>query len=107
MKGRLMTSYRWPVPASFFGMVLGIVGLGNCWRSASELWGWAYTFATAACALAGMRFLERGLRGPIEWLSPAIFVIANLVVGTIFLRTIWLLVRGRLFPATPPVPTPV
>ena len=68
---------------------------------------WAYTFATAACALAGLRFLERGLRGPIEWLSPAIFVIANLVVGTIFLRTMWLLVRGRLLPATPPVPAPV
>ena len=33
-----MTSYRWPVSASFFGMVLGIVGLGNCWRSAPELW---------------------------------------------------------------------
>jgi tellurite resistance protein len=29
---------------------------------------WAYTFGTAACALAGLRFLERGLRGPIEWM---------------------------------------
>jgi len=67
---------------------------------------WAYTFATAACALAGLRFLERGLRGPIEWLAPAIFVIANVVIGTIFMRTLWLLLRGRLLPVTPPVAAP-
>jgi tellurite resistance protein len=28
-----------PIPASFFGMVLGIVGLGSAWRAASALWG--------------------------------------------------------------------
>src|SRR5437868_9747748 len=67
---------------------------------------WAYTFATAACALAGLRLLERGLRGPIEWLAPAIFVIANVVIGTIFMRTLWLLLRGRLLPVTPPVAAP-
>src|SRR5579883_1417930 len=26
------------IPASFFGMILGLVGLGNCWRVASKLW---------------------------------------------------------------------
>jgi tellurite resistance protein len=26
------------VPASFFGMILGLVGLGNCWRVAAKLW---------------------------------------------------------------------
>jgi len=26
------------VPASFFGIILGLVGLGNCWRVASRLW---------------------------------------------------------------------
>jgi hypothetical protein len=34
-----VTAYRFPVPASFFGMVLGLVGLGNCWRTAARLWG--------------------------------------------------------------------
>lgn len=29
----------WNVPASFFGMVLGLVGLGGCWRAASRVWG--------------------------------------------------------------------
>jgi tellurite resistance protein len=32
-------SVRFAVPASFFGMVLGIVGLGSGWRAAAVLWG--------------------------------------------------------------------
>jgi len=33
-------SGRWPVvPASFFGMVLGLVGIGDCWRAAHLAWG--------------------------------------------------------------------
>ena len=32
-------AYRFPVPASFFGMILGIVGLGSVWRTAAHLWG--------------------------------------------------------------------
>ena len=27
------------VPASFFGIVLGTVGLGDCWRASHEAWG--------------------------------------------------------------------
>ena len=34
-----MSAYRFPIPASFFGMVLGLAGLGNCWRTAARLWG--------------------------------------------------------------------
>lgn len=31
--------WNWPhIPASFFGMVLGLIGLGGCWRAAHELW---------------------------------------------------------------------
>ena len=26
------------IPASFFGIILGLVGLGNCWRVAAKLW---------------------------------------------------------------------
>ena len=62
---------------------------------------------TPAGALAGLRFLERGLRGPIEWLAPAMFVIANVVIGAIFVRTVWLLTRGRLLPVPAPVATAV
>jgi tellurite resistance protein len=64
---------------------------------------WAFTFATAASALAALRFLARGLQGLIEWMAPAIYVVANVVIGTIFVRTLWLVVRGRLLPPTPPL----
>jgi tellurite resistance protein len=33
-----MTTYR-SIPASFFGMVLGLAGLGSAWRAAATLWG--------------------------------------------------------------------
>ncbi|MEH1814518.1 MAG: hypothetical protein V7K26_08455 [Nostoc sp.] len=26
------------IPASFFSMILGLVGLGSCWRVAAKLW---------------------------------------------------------------------
>jgi len=33
-----MARYPAPIPASFFGMVLGLVGLGDCWRVAHKAW---------------------------------------------------------------------
>ncbi len=30
---------KWIIPASFFGIVLGLVGLGDCWRAAGHAWG--------------------------------------------------------------------
>lgn len=34
-----MSSLRFPIiPASFFGMVLGLSGLGACWRLAAQVW---------------------------------------------------------------------
>ena len=33
----MRTAFR--VPAAFFGMVLGLVGLGGCWRVAHRIWG--------------------------------------------------------------------
>ncbi len=26
------------IPVSFFGIILGLVGLGNCWRVATKIW---------------------------------------------------------------------
>lgn len=35
-------SRRWPdAPVALFGMVLGLGGLANCWRTAARLWGWS------------------------------------------------------------------
>ena len=38
LKSDSLTVDRIAVPASFFGMILGLVGLGNCWRVAAKLW---------------------------------------------------------------------
>jgi tellurite resistance protein len=43
LKFAVLKAFRTPVPASFFGMILGLVGLGNCWRVAAKIWhlpGW-------------------------------------------------------------------
>lgn len=37
-KFALLKTSRPDVPASFFGIILGLVGLGNCWRVASKVW---------------------------------------------------------------------
>ncbi len=67
---------------------------------------WAYTFATTACSFVAIRFVERGLTGPMEWLALVLFVIANLVIGVIAIRTVWLLALGKLLPPLPPLATP-
>ncbi|MBW4518591.1 MAG: dicarboxylate transporter/tellurite-resistance protein TehA [Scytolyngbya sp. HA4215-MV1] len=38
LKLTVLTINRNPIPASFFGMILGLVGLGNCWRVAAKIW---------------------------------------------------------------------
>jgi tellurite resistance protein len=46
-----MARFR-PIPASFFGMVLGLVGLGGNWRTASKLWGFPPAIGEAIMAVA-------------------------------------------------------
>ena len=38
LKPTVSKDYRIAVPASFFGMILGLAGLGSCWRVAAKLW---------------------------------------------------------------------
>jgi tellurite resistance protein len=38
LKFAILKLSRSPIPASFFGMILGLVGLGNCWRVAAKIW---------------------------------------------------------------------
>jgi len=69
------------VPASFFGMVLGLSGLGQAWRLAAGYWGLPGQVAEALLALAGLvwlslllRYLWQTLRHPqarlAEWQHP-------------------------------------
>ncbi|MBS7546417.1 dicarboxylate transporter/tellurite-resistance protein TehA [Ancylobacter oerskovii] len=63
---------------------------------------WAFTFGLTALATAMVRLVGRGDAGPVSVLAPAVFVLVSTAMSAIILRTIWLLVVGRLLPA--PVP---
>jgi len=63
---------------------------------------WAFSFGVAALPTLAMRMLERGATGPVEWLAPALFVAANLATGVLVLKTLALLVTGRLLPVAVP-----
>ncbi|WP_458437477.1 dicarboxylate transporter/tellurite-resistance protein TehA [Methylorubrum extorquens] len=62
---------------------------------------WAYTFGVSALPLAALRLTERGLAGPSASLAIPLFVAANLIIGWIALRTLGLLLRGKLLPVRP------
>jgi len=53
-------------------------------------------------ALWVVGLLAAGAGGPLEWISPASFAAANLIVGLLVLKTLGLLLRGRLLPAATP-----
>ncbi|MEE3623896.1 dicarboxylate transporter/tellurite-resistance protein TehA [Nitrospirillum sp. BR 11752] len=42
-----------PVPAAFFGIVLGLTGLGGCWRAAHDAWGLPAAAGEALMAMGG------------------------------------------------------
>jgi tellurite resistance protein len=65
---------------------------------------WAFSFGTAALPALAMRMVERGATGPAAFLAPVLFVAANLVFGWLIVRTLALLARGTLLPATLPAP---
>jgi len=64
---------------------------------------WAFTFAISALPVVLLIFLKRGEGGFYEWLAIAAFALANVLIGAIFLGTVWLLVTGKLFPVPPSV----
>lgn len=59
---------------------------------------WAFTFGAAALALGAERLVDRGVTGPAAELAPMLFVVANLVIGSIAIGSIVLLARGELLP---------
>ncbi|QQC66403.1 dicarboxylate transporter/tellurite-resistance protein TehA [Paraburkholderia ginsengisoli] len=67
---------------------------------------WAFSFGVAALPTMVLRMLERGATGPVEWAAPVLFVAANLIIGILVVKTLGLLVRGKLLPAaaTPVAP---
>ncbi|RDI97504.1 dicarboxylate transporter/tellurite-resistance protein TehA [Dyella solisilvae] len=67
---------------------------------------WAFTFGISALAIAPLRMIQRGETGPAALLAPWLFVLANVVIGAVAAGTIYLLLRGRLIPATPAATSP-
>lgn len=45
---------RPPVPASFFGIILGLVGLGSNWRNAAVLWGLPHFIGESIMVMAAL-----------------------------------------------------
>src|SRR5437660_10069032 len=52
---RVTTGFKPPVvPAGFFGIVLGLAGLGNAWRAAHEVWQAPAAVGEALMAIAAI-----------------------------------------------------
>ncbi|SFU19863.1 dicarboxylate transporter/tellurite-resistance protein TehA [Paraburkholderia aspalathi] len=60
---------------------------------------WAFSFGVAALPTMAIRIVERGATGPLEWIAPVLFIAANVVIGILVVKTLRLLVRGKLIPA--------
>ncbi|MFM0401445.1 dicarboxylate transporter/tellurite-resistance protein TehA [Paraburkholderia aspalathi] len=60
---------------------------------------WAFSFGVAALPTMAIRMVERGATGPLEWIAPVLFIAANVVIGILVVKTLGLLMRGKLIPA--------
>ncbi|SAK77471.1 Tellurite resistance protein TehA [Caballeronia hypogeia] len=59
---------------------------------------WAVSFGAAALPTMAIRMLERGATGPIVWIAPAAFIVANVVIGLLIAGTVRAIFDGRLLP---------
>lgn len=57
-----------PVPAAYFGMVLGIAGMGTAWRIAAKLWPVPGFVGETLMALAGLVWMALSLAFIAKWL---------------------------------------
>lgn len=63
---------------------------------------WAFSFGAAALPTMAIRMLERGATGPMVWIAPAAFVVANVVIGLMIAGTLRAIARGTLLPVSTP-----
>ena len=88
---------RTSLPASFFGMVLGLSGLGQAWRLAGKLWGMPPLIGEGVLLLAGLvwatlfiAYLRQAVRHPadvrneflhpVQGSTPALLAISTLLI---------------------------
>jgi tellurite resistance protein len=60
---------------------------------------WAFSFGVAALPTMALRMVERGATGPVEWAAPVLFIAANVIIGILVVKTLGLLMQGKLIPA--------
>jgi tellurite resistance protein len=64
-----MSMVRYPVvPASFFGIILGLTGLGGGWRVASRLWGLPWAISECIMSLAAVVWIILIVLYTLKWL---------------------------------------
>jgi len=68
---------------------------------------WAFSFGVTAIAQCALRMAQMGVTGPVADLAPWLFGFANLFVAFLTIRTLMLLIAGKLFPAPAAAPIPV
>jgi tellurite resistance protein len=59
---------------------------------------WAFSFGVTALAFDAIVFVVRGQTGYIEWLSMALFGLANVLIAVLVAGTLWRLLTGKLLP---------
>jgi tellurite resistance protein len=57
---------------------------------------WGFTFGLTALATAMVRMVLRGDSGPVEMMAPVIFGLVTMILTLLIVRTLWLLVSGRM-----------
>jgi len=103
----LAAAALWPqLPADALMVCLGIacgpvIAVLTRWRWWSDVpfsvGFWSFSFPVAALAAAIVEAVRRG--GWSTWVAWIAVAIASAIIGCLALRTLWLLVRGRLLPS--------
>lgn len=64
---------------------------------------WAFSFGLSAMANASLRLLQSQRGADMQVLAWGLFALANLLLIGLMVKTLWLLLRGKLLPAKTPV----
>ncbi|HEY4252560.1 MAG TPA: dicarboxylate transporter/tellurite-resistance protein TehA [Roseomonas sp.] len=90
-------------PASYFGMVLGLAGLGNAWRAAAQAWQWPASVAGLIYVIAGVVWLgltilyvAKAFLAPAKLAAEAAHPIQCCFIGLAGVST--MLIAGALVP---------
>lgn len=59
---------------------------------------WGFTFGLTALAGSLLRMVLRGDTGPAATMAPIVFGAVNLIMAALMLRTLWVLVAGKILP---------